>query len=77
MTPTVTVVVVLVWVGSVPTITAGESLDTIENQNQIVQRFVKLQHYDLARMAEVLQPLMSPAGHVTIEDSTKTLMLIE
>jgi general secretion pathway protein D len=62
---------------SVPTVTAGESLDAIENQNQIVQRFVKLQHYDLARMAEVLQPLMSPSGHVTIEESTRTLMLID
>jgi general secretion pathway protein D len=62
---------------SVPTVTAAESLDGIENQNQVVQRFVKLQHYDLARMAEVLQPLMTPTGHVTIEESTRTLMLID
>ena len=62
---------------SVPTVTAAESLDSIENQNQVVQRFVKLKHYDLARMAEVLQPLMTPAGHVTIEESTRTLMLID
>jgi general secretion pathway protein D len=62
---------------SVPTVAAAESLDAIENQNQVVQRFVKLQHYDLARMAEVLQPLMTPTGHVTLEEGSKTLMLID
>ncbi len=62
---------------SVPTVTAAESLDTIENQNQVVQRFIKLHHYDLVRMAEVVQPLMTATGHVTIEESTRTLMLID
>ncbi len=62
---------------SVPTVTARESLDAIENQNQVVQRFVKLQYYELARMAEVLQPLMTPTGRVMIEENTRTLMLTD
>lgn len=61
----------------VPTVTEEESLDKIENRNQIVQRFVKLKHYDAARMSEIVTPLLSDSGHVTADANTGTLLLID
>jgi general secretion pathway protein D len=60
-----------------PTVTADEALADIESRNQVVQRFVKLKHYDAARMSEIVSPLLSASGHVTAEASTGTLLLID
>jgi general secretion pathway protein D len=60
-----------------PTITADHALADIEAKNQVVQRFVKLKHYDAARMSEIVSPLLSESGHVTAEGTTGTLLLID
>ena len=60
-----------------PTLTADQSLVDIESRNQVVQRFVKLKHYDAVRMSEIVAPLLSESGHVTAEQSTATLLLID
>lgn len=61
----------------VPTVTEEESLDKIENRNQIVQRFVKLKHCTVGRMAEIVSPMIGDSGHVTAEEQTGTLMLTD
>lgn len=72
---------VRVWIEkldkAVPTIMAEDSLEGIENRNQIVQRFVKLQNYPASQMAEIVRPLMSPSGYITADDDAHTLLLID
>ncbi|MCU0915261.1 MAG: hypothetical protein MUC88_11945 [Planctomycetes bacterium] len=60
-----------------PTVTADRSLVELENRNQVVQRFVKLEHYDPVRMSEIVTPLLTETGHVTVEEGTATLLLID
>jgi general secretion pathway protein D len=59
------------------TVTADRSLAELESKNQIVQRFVKLEHYDPVRMSEIVAPLLTEAGHLTVEEGTATLLLID
>ncbi len=61
----------------IPTVMAGDSLDGIENSNQIVQRFVDLQNYSSAKMAEMLTPMMSESGYVTGDEATGSLLIVD
>jgi type II secretory pathway component GspD/PulD (secretin) len=61
----------------IPIITEDRSLDRIENKNQVVQRFISLKHYDPVRMSEIVTPLLTESGHITAEESTRTLLLID
>ena len=60
-----------------PTVTADQSLAEFTTKNQVVQRFVKLEHYDPVKMSEIVTPLLTEAGHVTAEEGTATLLLID
>ncbi|MCL5281176.1 MAG: hypothetical protein M1376_14850, partial [Planctomycetes bacterium] len=61
----------------VPTIVGDDSLDKIENKNQIVQRFLKLKNTSPDRMSSILAPLMGPTGRLLPESNTNTLMIID
>ena len=60
-----------------PTITADQSLAEIQSKNQVVQRFVKLEHYDPVKMSDIVTPLLTESGHVTAEEGTATLLIID
>jgi hypothetical protein len=60
-----------------PTVTADQSLAEFTSKNQVVQRFVKLEHYDPVKMSDIVTPLLTDAGHVTAEEGTATLLLID
>jgi type II secretory pathway component GspD/PulD (secretin) len=60
-----------------PTITAEQSLAEIQTKNQVVQRFIKLEHYDPLRMSDIVTPLLTESGHVTAEEGTATLLIID
>ncbi|MBM4026694.1 MAG: hypothetical protein FJ280_15020, partial [Planctomycetes bacterium] len=60
-----------------PTIAAEDSLEKIENKNQIVQRFIKLTHVSPDRMGMALRPLLSPAGNLAPEMQTNTLIVVD
>jgi general secretion pathway protein D len=60
-----------------PTITAEQSLAEIQSKNQVVQRFIKLEHYDPVKMSDIVTPLLTDAGHVTAEEGTATLLIID
>lgn len=63
--------------GSVPTILPGQPLASIENKEQIVQKFFKLVNYSPAQMAQVVQPLIGEYGHVSADETAGTLLIIE
>ena len=62
---------------AMPTVTADRSLSEFPSRNQVVQRFVKLEHCDPTHMSQVITPLLTDAGHVTAEEGTATLLLID
>ncbi len=62
---------------SVPTIISDYPLARIENKNQVVQKFYKLQNYSPAQMAQVVGPLLSEEGYVSADESTGQLLVID
>jgi general secretion pathway protein D len=63
--------------GLVPTIPAGQPLALIENKSQVVQKFFKLKNYSPAQMGEVVRPLIGEHGHVSADETTSSLLLID
>ena len=62
---------------AVPTILVDYPLSRIENKNQIVQRFFRLKNYGSSQMAEIVTSLLTDAGHVTADQNTRTLFVID
>ncbi len=61
----------------VQTILVDVPLASIENKNQIVQKFFKLDNYSPSQMAQVISPLLNDSGYVTAEESTRVLYVID
>jgi general secretion pathway protein D len=62
---------------AVPTVTIDQPLATFENKNQVVQRFYRLQNYSSSQMAEVVGQLLTDQGHLSADESTRTLMVMD
>ena len=62
---------------AVPTVLAEQPLSSFENKNQVVQRFYKLQNYSSSQMAQVVGSLLTEGGHLTADESTRTLMVMD
>ena len=60
-----------------PTVTADHPLAEFTSKNQVVQKFVKLEHCDAQHLSEIITPLLTETGHVTAEEETGTLLLID
>jgi general secretion pathway protein D len=60
-----------------PVVAADQPLAAFENPAQIVQKFFKLANYPPAQMAQILQPLVGEYGHVSGDESTGTLLVID
>ena len=63
--------------GFVPTIADDQPLALIENKDQIVQKFFKMDSYRPTQMAQVIQPLISEYGYVSADETTSTLLVID
>jgi type II secretory pathway component GspD/PulD (secretin) len=63
--------------GRLPTVSADEPLALLENKDQVVQKFFKLNNYPPAKMTEVIQPLVGDYGHVGADEATGSLLVIE
>lgn len=63
--------------GMVPTVAANEPLAVFENKDKIVRKFFKLTDYPPAQMAEIVRPLVGEYGHVSADESTGTLLVID
>ena len=62
---------------AVPTVLADRPLSSIENKNQVVQRFYRLQNYSSSQMAQVVGQLLTDEGHLSADESTRTLMVMD
>lgn len=62
---------------AVPTILVDYPLSTIENKNQIVQKFFRLKNYGSTEMAQIVEPLLTENGHVTADQNTRTLFVVD
>lgn len=63
--------------GEVPTIPAEQPLAMIENKNQIVQKFFRLQNYSPTQLQRIILPLIPEHGYVSADESTKNLIVID
>lgn len=63
--------------GVVPTLGVDEPLAKIIDKSQIVEKFFKIQNYSPSRLQEIVTPLTADYGHVTADDSTGTLAVID
>ncbi|MHC4489002.1 MAG: secretin N-terminal domain-containing protein [Planctomycetota bacterium] len=62
---------------SVSTVLVDYPLARIENKNQIVQKFFKLENYSPQQMSEVIGPLLGESGYISAEESTGNLLVID
>ncbi|UCE47916.1 MAG: hypothetical protein JSW47_20250, partial [Phycisphaerales bacterium] len=62
---------------AVPTVTIDQPLASFENKNQVVQKFYKLQNYSSSQMSQVVGPLLTEEGHLSADQSTRTLMVMD
>jgi len=62
---------------AVPTILVDYPLSQIENKNQVVQKFFRLKNYASTQMAQIVEPLLTDAGHVTADQNTRTLFVVD
>ena len=63
--------------GVVPTVRADQPLAAFENRDQVVQKFFALENYPPAQMGEIIQPLVSEFGHVGVDETTNTVLVID
>ena len=63
--------------GVVPTLGVDEPLAEIVDKSQIIEKFFKIQNYSPSRLQEIVTPLTADYGHVTADDSTGTLAIID
>jgi len=62
---------------SVTTLLVDYPLASIENKNQVVQKFFRLENYSPQQMSEVIEPLLSESGYISAEESTRSLLVID
>jgi general secretion pathway protein D len=62
---------------AVPTLFVDQPLARIENKNQIVQKFFKLENYSPSQMSQIVGPLISETGNVIADETTGNLVVID
>jgi len=63
--------------GRIPTIAADEPLALIDNKEQIVQKFFQMTSYSPSEMGTIIQPLIGEHGYVSVDEASRTLMVID
>ncbi len=63
--------------GQVPTIPPTQPLATIENKDQVVQKFFQLKSFSPSEMAQIVQPLIGEHGFVSADEMARTLLVID
>jgi general secretion pathway protein D len=63
--------------GEVPTIASDYPLALLENKDQVVQKFFKLQNYGASQMAQIVLPLVGEYGYVSADENTSILAVID
>jgi len=63
--------------GEVPTISEDYPLAMVENKDQVVQKFFKLNNYSPSQMGQIIQPLIGDYGYLSTDESTGSLLVID
>ena len=63
--------------GEVPTISEDYPLARVENKDQVVQKFFKLQNYSPSQMGQIILPLVGEYGYVSADEGTGSLFVID
>ena len=63
--------------GSVPVVEAEFPLARIEDKQKIVEKFFRIENYSPSQLSQVLTPLVAEYGHITVDETTKTVSVID
>jgi general secretion pathway protein D len=63
--------------GEVPTISEDYPLAMVENKDQVVQKFFKLENYSPSQMGQIILPLVGEYGYVSADEGTGSLFVID
>ncbi|MEJ5260594.1 MAG: secretin N-terminal domain-containing protein [Anaerohalosphaeraceae bacterium] len=64
-------------IGAVPTLGVNEPLARISDPAQVVEKWYQLSNYKASQMAQVVSSLTADYGHVTADDSTGRISVID
>ena len=62
---------------SIPTMLVDEPLEAIENKNQIVQKFFRLENYSASQMGQIVESFLTENGIVSADESTGNLIVTD
>lgn len=62
---------------SIPTMLVDEPLEAIENKNQVVQKFFRLENYSASQMGQIVESFISENGIVSADESTGNLIVTD
>ncbi|MCP4263528.1 MAG: hypothetical protein GY774_39380 [Planctomycetes bacterium] len=63
--------------GEVPTISEDYPLAAVENKDQVVQKFFKLNNYSPSQMGQIILPLVGDYGYVSADEGSGSLLVID
>jgi len=63
--------------GEIPTISEDYPLAMVENKDQVVQKFFKLENYSPQQMGEIIRPLVGDYGYIGADETTGSLLVID
>jgi general secretion pathway protein D len=63
--------------GSVPLVSDKQPLAAIENKNQVVQKYFKLENYSPTNMSNVLLPMIGQHGYISADENARSLLIID
>lgn len=64
-------------IGAVPTLGVDEPLARISDPTQVVEKWYQLSNYKASQMAQIVSSLTAEYGHVTADDSTGRISVID
>ncbi len=63
--------------GAVPTLGPDDPLARIEDEQQIVEKWFRLNNYDPSRLVDIIKPLVADYGYTVADESTSRVGVIE
>ncbi len=63
--------------GAVPTLGPDDPLARIEDKQQIVEKWFRLNNYDPSRLVDIIKPLVADYGYTVADESTSRVGVIE
>ncbi len=65
----------IVYIKPIPLLDSDESLEKVQNKDQIIRKVFKLNYYSPSAMGQIILPFLDSYGYVTADEGSGTLMV--